>query len=1103
MDQEHVEHQPSSPGAADGKNEQYGPELSSCIEQIGPVESSNLARCLREKADQCFVSSSVAELNTNCRDPFLGICVDTGTTRSMIGRRQFDALCRMLGYVPKLTPSLRKFRCGNEVHPSLGHFQFRIPVGGSFFQSIEVDLVDVQNPFLLGLNDMQDLAATIDLHDLSWIVNGERNKLELRDQHLWMPLPDIDSCCFTKQELQLLHRRLGHPHTDRIMALLKKAAPSEISAETRTVLNDLIRSCEQCQRTQPRPLVYRVSTPDDIVFGHELLIDLFKLKGKTVLHCVDRGTGLIAAKFVPGETARDIWDTLLEIWITKYVTPNVITTDAGTAFVSKQFQDHVETFGTLIRAVPVESHNSLNRGEQAHGPLRRVFEKISHNSTLTDDVLLSLSVKAINEMSDVRGFIPLELVYGILPKLPIGPNSPYVRQKERLAALRVAREEYGTIIAQKRLQTARELRGPGDHPLEENDLCLIYREDSKRWEGPARVVSVDAGGVVHVLQKGGKVLPFSSSAVRRYNPPEAPTSSHNLPDSAKFTEAYLKETSLEHDCDSVFEAWTRSETIINQGDERFEAAKLAELKQLFDCNTFEWVDASAVPHDANVLRTKWVLVIKHPGTSDEQFKARLVILGHMDPMKGVVVNEAPTLRTASMRLLISIASAFGWQIASRDVTGAFLQSNDIRRDIYVQLSAATLRLLKHDGDRALLHLKRPQYGLADSPTYWWLRFREHHLEDMQCSQVPMDPCFFFHCDPDKALTGLIGVHVDDTILTGTASFFSKEDAKSSVFKTKSRQLAPMIFAGCTLHVEKNGFSLHQIPYIAAIQPLPESAVFSEFQCARGKLQWIIQTRLDLAGAVGKLSQVTSQTFSVSAVTLFNKTLKLAKQHTSGLRFPRVDIEGASLVTYCDASFATNWDLTSQLGFVIFLRDESGHACLLDGASKKCDRITRSVLAAELYALTHGFDRAKILQDTIERCLGHKLPIVLITDNMGIFDAITRLSQFKEKRLLIDAHAIRNSYENGELSNILYVRTDKNLADSLTKSDNCETSRTLLRNALATGMLSSLFATKQIVHPAPACSATPSSLLDRHEQTEKEASVADNHGPCETLTFSDI
>jgi hypothetical protein len=59
----------------------------------------------------------------------------------------------------------------------------------------------------------------------------------------------------------------------------------------------------------------------------------------------------------------------------------------------------------------------------------------------------------------------------------------------------------------------------------------------------------------------------------------------------------------------------------------------------------------------------------------------------------------------------------------------------------------------------------------------------------------------------------------------------------------------------------------------------------------------------------------------------------------------------------DASFASNPDETSQLGFVNFQADKHDNCQPVVWASCKAKRVTRSVLGAETVALADGFDAA--------------------------------------------------------------------------------------------------------------------------------------------------
>jgi len=74
------------------------------------------------------------------------------------------------------------------------------------------------------------------------------------------------------------------------------------------------------------------------------------------------------------------------------------------------------------------------------------------------------------------------------------------------------------------------------------------------------------------------------------------------------------------------------------------------------------------------------------------------------------------------------------------------------------------------------------------------------------------------------------------------------------------------------------------------------------------------------------------------------------------------------MVFMDASFANNRDLSSQIGFVIVLTDRNQDVNILYWSLIKCKRVTRSVLASELYALAHGFDIAAVIKLTIQKIL---------------------------------------------------------------------------------------------------------------------------------------
>lgn len=167
----------------------------------------------------------------------------------------------------------------------------------------------------------------------------------------------------------------------------------------------------------------------------------------------------------------------------------------------------------------------------------------------------------------------------------------------------------------------------------------------------------------------------------------------------------------------------------------------------------------------------------------------------------------------------------------------------------------------------------------------------------------------------------------------------------------------------------------------------------------------------------------------------------------GLRYVRLDKESVRMVLLTDASFANARGFRSQLGFLILLVDNRGHANIVHYASQRCKRVTRSVMASELHALVAGFDAAFWLCDLVNQILGRDIPIEAYVDSKTVFDVVAKDGVTTEKRLEIDIHALREAYANGEISRLGWLPGGQNAADGLTKDLGKLTTKSPLWNVL--------------------------------------------------------
>jgi len=145
----------------------------------------------------------------------------------------------------------------------------------------------------------------------------------------------------------------------------------------------------------------------------------------------------------------------------------------------------------------------------------------------------------------------------------------------------------------------------------------------------------------------------------------------------------------------------------------------------------------------------------------------------------------------------------------------------------------------------------------------------------------------------------------------------------------------------------------------------------------------------------------------------------------GITYVPLDLSTAKLYVFVDGSFANNKDLSSQLGYEVILANEVDredsfeiHGNLIDWRSVKSKRVTRSVLASEVYGMSAGVDIAYTIGSTLNMVIKQldlpTIPIVVCTDSYSLYECLVKLGTTKEKRLMIDIIAIRQSYERREL-----------------------------------------------------------------------------------------
>ena len=510
----------------------------------------------------------------------------------------------------------------------------------------------------------------------------------------------------------------------------------------------------------------------------------------------------------------------------------------------------------------------------------------------------------------------------------------------------------------------------------------------------------------------------------------------------------------------------------------FEVAKAKELQ----C----WIQTSAIKsvlrrrlNPEQILRSRWILTWKtpEPGESQPRAKARLVVLGFQDPKLVEVMRDAPTLSKEGRALVLQTIASCKFPLGSFDIKTAFLRGKADEKNPLAMDPPKELRQLLNMRDDEVCQLLGNAYGRVDAPLLFYKELSSQ-LEELGFIRHPLEPCVFLLYTQGK-LNGILGIHVDDGVCGGDATFLQKIQALQKTLHFGSRKFRDFVFTGIRLE-QMPDFTIRasQGEYIRQVLPIdvgrnrrqtPEAPATEE---ERSKLRGLVgsvqyavtHTRPDVAAKLGEIqSQITTAT--VQTLLSANRVLREAQEFDQVcIHYLSIPVDRLTFVSFGDASFASSKNLNSHQGVIICATDDrlskNQEAPLspLAWVSKKIPRVVRSTLSAEAYAMSKvdllGWLRAlwgvvHVPQfDWRRPDQGYKLlnPALVVTDCKSLYDLVTRLAMpsCEEHRTTLEVLLIKQRCEENAL--FRWIPTTLQVADSLTKNMDAS----LLRAILAQG-----------------------------------------------------
>ena len=417
-------------------------------------------------------------------------------------------------------------------------------------------------------------------------------------------------------------------------------------------------------------------------------------------------------------------------------------------------------------------------------------------------------------------------------------------------------------------------------------------------------------------------------------------------------------------------------------------------------------------------------------------KARLCARGCEDPED--VPTDSPTCERDNVRLLLSVAATFSWKIHSVDFKSAYLQGEDLDREIY-------LLPPKEAKTNKLWRLNKCVYGINDAGKKWYNQLKKYLIQ-LKARMSTLDQAVFFSYQ-EGALHGIILLHVDDTLWAGSERFASDViEPLLNRFLVSAEEHVSMRYLGLSLSDDSYECSLSLGHYVRNLQEIPIEANRRTDDTANGKeasllrtvsgqLNWLsAQGRPDLAFSSCQLA-CSIKSALVGDLKQANKLIRRAKGIEYNLLFRSLgDPNYWEVVCYADASWGNLPDGGSQGGYLMFLVGEDGTANLVSWQSRRIKRVARSTIAAETLSSVEAFEASTLIASQIQEIFNFKakIPITVVTDNESLANAVRTTTSVEEKRLRIDISALREALNRGELAGVKWVPTEDQLADCMTK-----------------------------------------------------------------------
>ena len=386
--------------------------------------------------------------------------------------------------------------------------------------------------------------------DLDQPVSRVHRRLQLRrarlfrfgrdGMSLFRQLPSGWALCILEEDVAItlhkVHDQEGHLGPSFMMKVLQSRVwwPSRCKDVV-----EYYAGCLQCAKMAPRqparePVTTVLSSPFQVWVADHIGPFPESDRGfKHILTVIDGFSRFVWARPCISTTAEEAIEAIEDIVGSLGCSPLVVYSDAGSAFMSSQFGSGMAILGSEVVAAPSHAHKSVGIVEIVNKLIQEMQVKLGHQPGLWDRQLPRV-IKALNRrVITGTGFSPLELLYGIEPRLAIDST----RHTRDAAVLAIRLRELGSTafevptiamidhIARRHASFDRTIQNQSataqarhDRHLTRNyaalksgQLVLWSREGKapklqSRWRGPYRLGTQEGVTTWRLLRVDGAML---------------------------------------------------------------------------------------------------------------------------------------------------------------------------------------------------------------------------------------------------------------------------------------------------------------------------------------------------------------------------------------------------------------------------------------------------------------------------------------------------------------------------------------------------------------------------------------------------------------------